>query len=181
MAGLYEIWQQAEVSRRIDVLSGFIAMCATEDDGARRRLAQLVAGADTALSASPPDLVTASQRLDELVRWADTEWADHPCRPVEARPDEADRQTRDYAKDLRHAALPVHVRDEMGRIELSLEVRFLALCRQPGLDCRRRQDVFYVAGRAAMALDLGHLEAAEQEIRRMEQVGAVEPRESRCS
>jgi hypothetical protein len=99
--------------------------------------------------------------------------------PVEARPDEADRQTRDYAKDLRHAALPVHVRDEMGRIELSLEVRFLALCRQPGLDCRIRQDVYYVAERAAMALDLGHLEAAEREIRRMEQVGSMEPRENR--
>jgi hypothetical protein len=68
----------------------------------------------------------------------------------------------------------------MGRIELSLEVRFLALCRQPGLDCRTRQDIFYVAGRAAMALDLGHLEAAELEVRRMEQVGSAKPSESRC-
>ncbi|MFF4845831.1 hypothetical protein [Streptomyces collinus] len=179
MAGLYEIWRRAEVSRRLDVLSGFIAMCAAGDDDARRRLAQLSAGAEAALSASPPDLVIASECLDELLFWADTEWADHPYRPVEARPDEADRQTRDYAKDLRHAVLPVPFRDEMGRIELSLEVGFLALCRQPELDCRTRQDVFYVAGRAAMALDLGHLEAAEREIRRMEQVGG-EPRESRC-
>ncbi|MFE2291064.1 hypothetical protein [Streptomyces sp. NPDC059452] len=175
MAGLYEIWQRAEVSRRLDVLSGFIAMCATGDKDARRRLARLIADADAALSASPPDVVVASVCLDELVEWAATEWADHPYRPVEARPDEADRQTRDYAKDLRHAALPARVRDEMGRIELSLEVRFLALCRQPGLDCRIRQDIFYVAGRAAMALDLGHLEAAEREVRRMEQVGSVEP------
>lgn len=181
MAGLYEIWQRAEVSRKIDVLSGFMAMCAAGDEGARRRLARLVTGADTALSASPPDLEVASDYLAELVSWADTEWPDHPYRPVEARPDEADRQTRDYAKDLRHVALPAHVRDEMGRIELSLEVRFLALCRQPGLDCRLRQDVFYIAGRAAMALDLGHLEAAEQEVRRMTQVGSVEPRESRCN
>ncbi|MGX1274725.1 hypothetical protein [Streptomyces phaeoluteigriseus] len=180
MTGLYEIWQRAEVSRRLDVLSGFIAMCAAEDKAARRRLTQMIADADAALSASPTDLVAASEYLDELVHWADTEWADHPYRPVESRPDEADRQTRDYAKDLRHAALPVRVRDEMSRIELSLEVRFLALCRQPGLDCRIRQDVFYVAGRAAMALDLGHLEAAEREVRRMEQVGSVEPRESRC-
>ncbi|MFL1381984.1 MULTISPECIES: hypothetical protein [unclassified Nocardiopsis] len=179
MAGLYEIWQRAEVSRRLDVLSGFVAMCAAGDNDARRRLARLVAGADAALSASPPDLVTASTHLDELVRWADTEWADHPYRPGEARPDEADRQTRDYAKDLRRAALPVSVQNEMGRIELSLEVRFLALCRRPGLGCRTRQDVFYVAGRAAMALDLGHLEAAEREIQRMGQVGSVEPRESR--
>ncbi|MFF8729474.1 hypothetical protein ACF073_23690 [Streptomyces sp. NPDC015171] len=180
MAGLYEIWQLAEVSRRLDVLSGFVAMCVAGDDDARRRLAQLVADAETALSASPADLETASESLDQLVRWADTEWNDHPYRPVEARPDEADRQTRDYAKDLRHATLPVGVRDEMGRIELSLEVRFLALCRQPELDCRIRQDIFYVAGRAAMALDLGHLEAAEHEIRRMKQVGSVEQRESRC-
>lgn len=175
MAGLYEIWQQAEVSRRLDVLSGFIAMCAAGDDDARRRLARLVADAETAVSSSPPDLAVASERLDELVEWADTEWADHPYRPVEARPDEADRQTRDYAKDLWHAALPVRLRDEMVRIELHLEVRFLALCRQPGLSCRSRQDVYYVAGRAAMALDLGHLEVAEQEIRRMEQVGSVAP------
>ncbi|MFJ4839360.1 hypothetical protein [Streptomyces sp. NPDC088746] len=180
MAGLYEIWQRAEVSRRLDVLSGFIAMCSAGDDDARRRLAQLTSDADEALSASPSDLVLASEYLDELVWWADAEWADHPYRPVEARPDEADRQTRDYAKDIRHATLPVRVRDEMCRIELSLEVRFLALCRQPGLDCRIRQDVFYVAGRAAMALDLGHLEAAEREIRRMEQVGSVAPQESRC-
>ncbi|MGY6021793.1 hypothetical protein [Streptomyces spinosirectus] len=180
MAGLYEIWQRAEVSRRLDVLSGFIAMCVAKDDDARRRLAQLVAGADAALSASPPDLGAASETLDELVGWADMDWADHPYRPVEARPDEADRQTRDYAKDLRHAALTVDVRDEMGRIELNLEVRFLALCRHPGLDCRIRQDIFYLAGRAAMALDLGHLEAAEREIRRMEQVGTEEPQESSC-
>ncbi|WP_329250712.1 hypothetical protein OG223_20925 [Streptomyces sp. NBC_01478] len=180
MAGLYEIWQRADVSRRLDVLSGFIAMGVAGDDDARRRLAQLIAGADAALSASPPDLAVASEHLDELVLWADTEWADHPHRPVEARPDEADRQTRDYAKDLRHAALPVRVRDEMGRIELSLEVRFLALCSRSELDCRIREDVFYVAGRAAMALDLGHLEAAEREIRRMEQVGSVESGEGRC-
>ncbi|WP_327070249.1 hypothetical protein [Kitasatospora sp. NBC_01302] len=180
MAGLYEIWQRAEVSRRLDVLSGFIAMCVAGEDDARRRLAQLVAGADAALSALPPDLVVASEYLDELVWWADTEWADHPFRPVEARPDEADRQMRDHAKDLRYASLPVRVRDEMGRIELSLEVRLLALCRQPGLGCRIRQDVYYIAGRAAMALDLGHLEAAEREIRRMEQVGSMEPRQSRC-
>ncbi|MFD8273282.1 hypothetical protein [Streptomyces flaveolus] len=176
MAGLYEIWQRAEVSRRLDVLSGFVAMCVAGDDDARSRLARLVARAEAALSASPPDLEVASGCLEELVDWADTEWADHPYRPVEARPDEADRQTRDYAKDLRHAALPVRVRDEMGRVELRLEVGFLALCRRPGLDCRIRQDVFYVAGRAAMALDLGHLEAAEREVRRMEQVGSVEPR-----
>jgi hypothetical protein len=180
MAGLYEIWQRAAVSRRLDVLSGFIAMCVAGDDDVQRRLAQLIAGADAALSASPSDLVVVSDYLDELVCWADTEWADHPYCPMEARPDEADRQTRDYAKDLRHAALPVGLRDEMGRIELSLEVRFLALCRQTGLDCRIRQDIFYVAGRAAMALDLGCLAAAEQEIRRMEQVGSVEPRQGRC-
>ncbi|MFF3013613.1 hypothetical protein [Streptomyces sp. NPDC057939] len=180
MAGLYEIWQRAEASRRIDVLSGFIAMCEAGNDDARIRLARLVAGADKALSASPPDLDIASGYVDELVRWADTEWADHPYRPVEARPDEADRQTRDYAKDLRYAELPVLVREEMVGIELSLEVRFLALCCQPGLDCRTRQDVFYVAGRAAMALDLGHLEAAEREIRRLEQVGSAEPQGSHC-
>ncbi|MEV0576507.1 hypothetical protein [Streptomyces sp. NPDC050392] len=172
MAGLDEIWRRAEVTRRLDVLSGFVAMCVAGDDDARLRLTQVATDADEALSASPPDLVAASGYLDELVRWAETEWADHPCRPVEPRPDEADRHTRDYAKDLRHAALPVHVRDEMGRIELGLEVRFLALCRQPELDCRIRQDIFYVAGRAAMALDLGYLEAAEREIRRMEQVGS---------
>lgn len=180
MAELYEIWQRAEVRRRLDVLSGFVAMCVAGDDDARSRLAQLVADADAALSASPPDVDAASAYLDELVRWADTEWADHPYRPVEARPDEADRQTRDYAKDLRHDAVPAHVGCEMGRIELSLEVGFLALCRQPGLDCRTRQDISYVAGRAAMALDLGYLEVAELEIRRMKQVGSVEPRECGC-
>ncbi|MBD2830332.1 hypothetical protein ID875_26545 [Streptomyces globisporus] len=53
MAGLYEIWRLAEVSRRLDVLSGFVAMCAAKDDAARRRLTRLVADADAALSASP--------------------------------------------------------------------------------------------------------------------------------
>ncbi|MEV7755938.1 hypothetical protein [Streptomyces griseofuscus] len=49
MAGLYEIWQRAEVSRRLDVLSGFVAMCVAGDDDARGRLAQLVADADATL------------------------------------------------------------------------------------------------------------------------------------
>ncbi|MFC9153562.1 hypothetical protein ACFTT0_01045 [Streptomyces bauhiniae] len=179
MAGMYETWQRAEVARRLDMMSGFIAMCVAGSDDARRaRLDRLAADAEAALAASPPDTEAASDRLDELVRWADTEWAGHPYRPVEARPDEADRQTRDYAKDLWRADLPVHVRDEMVRIELSFEVRFLALCRPSGLDDRTRQDLFYVAGRAAMALDLGHLEAAEREIRRMEQVGSVKSRET---
>lgn len=122
-------------------MSGFIAMCVAGSDDARRaRLDRLAADAEAALAASPPDTEAASDRLDELVRWADTEWAGHPYRPV--------------------------------------EVRFLALCRPSGLDDRTRQDLFYVAGRAAMALDLGHLEAAEREIRRMEQVGSVKSRET---
>ncbi|MFD6414869.1 hypothetical protein [Streptomyces sp. NPDC060194] len=172
MSGLYEVWRRAEVSRRIDVLSGFVAMCVSGDDVARRRLAELVAGAEAALSATPGDLETAAEALDELVRWADTEWSDHPWRPVEARPEEADRQTRDYAKDLRRGMAPHAVHDDMGCLELRFEVRFLALCRRPELDCPTRQDLFYVAGRAAMALDLGHLDVAEREIRRMERVGA---------
>ncbi|GGP44783.1 hypothetical protein GCM10010214_17080 [Streptomyces abikoensis] len=48
------------------------------------------------------------------------------------------------------------------------------------MDCRIRQDVYYVAGRAAMTLDLERLEAAKREIRRMEQVGSAELQESRC-
>lgn len=96
MAGLYETWQRAEVSRRLDVLSGFIAMCVAGDADGRRRLAELVAGADEALSASPPDLMVASEHQDELVWWADTEWADNPYRPVEARPDDNGRVQRAF-------------------------------------------------------------------------------------
>ncbi|MGW7067056.1 hypothetical protein ACWGII_18540 [Streptomyces sp. NPDC054855] len=178
MTGLFEIWQRADVARRLDVLSGFVAMCVAGDDDARRRLSQMVADTD---APSPPRPriwwsprsvwtnssagLTRSGSITRIVPW-------------KPRPDEADRQTRDYAKDLRHAALPARARGEMGRIELSLEVRFLALCRQPGLDCRVGQDIFYVAGRAAMALDLGPLEAAEREVQRMEQVGAMESRQS---
>jgi hypothetical protein len=173
MAALYEIWRQAEVSRRLDVLSGFVAMCVAADDDAKRRLASLVADANAALSQARPDLEAASECLTELVRWADTQWADHPYRPTEARPDEADRQTRDYAKDLLRDRLPVGGRGELLRVELHLEVRFLALTRDPRLDPRAREDVFYVAGRAAMALDLGHWDVAEQEILRMERVGFV--------
>jgi hypothetical protein len=55
MAELYEIWQRAEVSRRLDVLSGFIAVCVAGDDDARSRLARLVADANASLSASPPE------------------------------------------------------------------------------------------------------------------------------
>ncbi|MGW0608601.1 hypothetical protein [Streptomyces sp. NPDC002644] len=177
MGDLYEIWQQAEVWRKLDVLSGFVAMCVTGDEEARHRLARLIAEADAALSASPPDMEGARHELDTLVRWADAEWADHPYRPTEARPDEADRQTRDYAKDLWLSALPVVVRDEMARIELGIEVTFLALCRRPGLDPCVRQDAFYLAGRAAMALDLGHPEAAEAELCRLRQLDSAQPRQ----
>ncbi|KDN81093.1 hypothetical protein [Kitasatospora cheerisanensis] len=174
MTELHEIWQRAEVSQRLDVLAGFVAVCVAGDEDARRRLALLTAEAEAALAASPPELDVAAQCLDELVHWAEEDWADHPYRPAEARPDEADRQTRDYAKDLRRAVLPVVLHDELACVELSLEVRFLALCRRRHLDPRVREDVFYVAGRAAMALDLGHLEAARREVRRMERVGSVE-------
>lgn len=180
MADLYEIWQQAEVWRKLDVLSGFVAMCVTGNEEARHRLARLIAEADAALSASPPDLEGARDELDTLVRWADAEWADHPYRPAEARPDEADRQTRDYAKDLWRSVLPAVVRDEMGRIELGLEVTFLNLCRRPGLDHRVRQDAFYLAGRAAMALDLGHPEAAEAEVLRLRRLASAQPPQNHC-
>ncbi|MFE2585085.1 hypothetical protein [Streptomyces sp. NPDC059378] len=86
MAGLYEIWQRAAVARRLDVLAGFIAMCVAGDADAQHRLAQVVAGADTALSSSPPDLAVASEYLDQLVCWADKEWTDHPYRPLTSSP-----------------------------------------------------------------------------------------------
>ncbi|GAA1583483.1 hypothetical protein GCM10009678_77690 [Actinomadura kijaniata] len=114
------------------------------------------------------DLDTARAGLDDLVDWADR-WADHPHRPAEPRPDEADRQIRDYAKDAYPERLSVRQRDRVGRITLFMNVGLRALA---GADLPRqvREDVFYLYGRVSMALDAGHLAAAERELARLEEL-----------
>ena len=54
--------------------------------------------------------------------------------------------------------------------KLSLDVDLGALRVVRTLDPRTREDVFYAYGRATMVLDLGHREAAERALERLEEL-----------
>ncbi|MCF2435248.1 hypothetical protein LV779_13950 [Streptomyces thinghirensis] len=78
MTGLYEIWQRAEVSRRLDVLSGFIAVCVAGEG--RRAAPSRPAGCRRGRCSLrlAPGFGGRLEYLDELVCRADAEWTDHP-------------------------------------------------------------------------------------------------------
>ncbi|GAA2449008.1 hypothetical protein [Streptomyces macrosporus] len=150
-------WRFAELLRQGSVLSAFVAACADGEERAReaRELGARVFAAD------PADLEAVEGIVETLTEWAE-ELADHPHRPDEPRPDEADRQVRDFLKDVLRDELSSRARDWMSRTELALEVNFLALRGMRTPAPRTREDAFYLYGRATMALDLGYRAAAER-------------------
>ncbi|MFE4574762.1 hypothetical protein [Streptomyces chartreusis] len=159
-------WRIAELRQRGDVLAAFVAACG---DGERARQARELAAGVCGLAYAGGDLDAAEDTVRTLEEWAD-DLEDHPYRPGAARPDAADRLTRDHFKDVLREALTVPARDWMSATRLSLDVHYQALCRAHGLDRRTREDAFYVYGRGTMALDLGHRAAAERETARLRQL-----------
>ncbi|MEV7021197.1 hypothetical protein [Kitasatospora sp. NPDC093558] len=156
-------WQVAELRWRCGTLAGFVASC-TDVEGRAREAARL---AGEAFGADPGDLAALQVMHDVLAGWAE-ELGDHPHRPTDRRPDEADRRVRDHLKDVLRTHLPVATRDRVAAVQLSLDVDFDVLRRLGTLSGQEREDVHYVYGRATAALDLGHVQEAERGAKRLD-------------
>ncbi|MQY05596.1 hypothetical protein [Actinomadura macrotermitis] len=153
----------AELRRRSAALSAFVAACAGDRERAREagRLAGQVFAADLA------DVEAAEEAAETLARWAD-DLREHPHRPTEPGPEEADLRMRDHLKDVVRDHLPVEFRDWMSEARLSLEFGFRAMSRAS--DPRIREKAAYIYGRGTMALELGHREAADRELERLREL-----------
>ncbi|MFI9204720.1 hypothetical protein [Streptomyces sp. NPDC053048] len=163
-------WQRNEVSKRVDVLASFLASRPRyrTDAEAREALADTVEIVRESLEDDSFDV--ARRCLADLESEA-AEWADHPHYPRAPRPSDADSQVRDYVKDEVRDQLSVKVRDDdLGLLRMSLGLRATTLTRLPGLAAQEREDLWYVQGRATMALDLGHVEAARRELNRLNEM-----------
>ncbi|MBT2403895.1 MULTISPECIES: hypothetical protein [unclassified Streptomyces] len=169
MTDMFEIWQRAELAKRVDVLESFLGSRYAGDPALSREVASDAAAARTALAAADP--WRAQDCLDALERRA-ADWRGHPHFPAVPRPADADGQVRDYVKDrLRGVLSPVEL-DRLDFPHVSLSVLHRRLCGHPELDPQTREDIHYVHARGRMALDLGHADAAAREVERLRAIEA---------
>ncbi|GHC75038.1 hypothetical protein [Streptomyces cinnamoneus] len=169
-AGMYDAWRRSEVSKRLDVLEGFLGSRPPYRNGAEARewFATTVALAREALAEDDLDL--AGMHLVHLQEESE-EWADDPHCPFDVSAYEADAQVRDLVKDELRGRVSVKRRDDRKSIQLSIGVtRNKLLYKVRGLTCSDRHDVHYLSGRATMALDLGHMDAARREVDRLRKI-----------
>ncbi|MEU7576657.1 hypothetical protein AB0B50_03515 [Streptomyces sp. NPDC041068] len=166
MSEAYDVMLDAELSKAFDVWTGYLSARTGEDPEVRARLRSMLASARAAADEGDPSSArTLVADMYDEARAAGLPWA-----PTPPRPDEADRQARDYAKDELRQSLPLALRDRLDTIALFLRVTSRSLQDVPGLDCAARQDIRYITGRAGMALDLAHPAAAQRELERLEAV-----------
>ncbi|MFI8385268.1 hypothetical protein [Streptomyces sp. NPDC085540] len=166
MADAYYVWRLAEAAQQIDLLAGFLA---TRHAPGPDHLAEPgeCAGAGRAAVAAGR-LEEALDRIEELREHA-APWAGHPHHPGEPGAVEYDARVWDYVKDMLRAehgpgrALLVTTRD------LLQQLGFLQreICALPQADAQARADAHYLAGRGAMAVELGRPGAARRELRRL--------------
>ncbi|GAA1911390.1 hypothetical protein GCM10009837_39820 [Streptomyces durmitorensis] len=174
MPDAYEAMADAELSKAFDVWSGYLDARTGEDPQVRARLRSLLESARE--SASEGDFSTARALVADMyddAREAALRWAPSPPRPCEA-----DRQARDYAKDVLRQVLPLGLQDRLDHVAVSLSVTGRRLQAAPDIDAATRQDILYVTARAEMALDLAHPTAARRELERLEVIArrcGVEP------
>lgn len=166
MPDAYEAMLDAELSKAFDVWSGYLEARTGEDPQVRARLRFSLESARA--SATEGDLATARALVSNM--YEDARAAALPWAPSLPRPCEADRQTRDYAKDTLKQVLPLGLRDRLDHVAISLSVTGRQLQAAPGLDAASRQDILYISARAAMALDLAHPAAAGRELERLEAI-----------
>ncbi|MEV0522295.1 hypothetical protein AB0I66_02625 [Streptomyces sp. NPDC050439] len=166
MPDAYEVMLDAELSKVFDVWSGYLDARTGEDHQVRARLRSMLDSART--SAAEGELATARALVADM--YEDARAAALPWAPSRPRPCEADRQTRDYAKDTLKQVLPLELRDRLDHVDLFLSVTCRDLQAAPGLDEATRQDILYISARAAMALDLAHPAAAGRELERLKAI-----------
>ncbi|MFG2971543.1 hypothetical protein ACGFYY_00885 [Streptomyces sp. NPDC048331] len=166
MADVYYIWRLAEAAQQIDLLAGFLATRDADGPVALRESAESARAGRAAVAAGR--LREALDRLEALRRHA-ARWAGHPHHPGEPDAAEHDARVWDYAKDMLRAQLPPReakaatARDVLGALHrLRREI-----CACPEADERARADAHHLAGRGAMAVEIGHLGAARKELGRL--------------
>ncbi|PWK67428.1 hypothetical protein BCL76_109339 [Streptomyces sp. CG 926] len=169
MADVYYIWRLAEAAQQIDLLAGFLATRDTGNPVALRESAESARAGSAAVAAG--HLREALDRLEVLREHAARRAGDphHPGEPAAA---EHDARVWDYAKDMLRAELPpgeakvLTARDILGALgRLRREI-----CARPEADEQARADAHHLAGRGAMAVEIGHLGAARKELRRLRAV-----------
>ncbi|MGW6981194.1 hypothetical protein ACWGE1_17360 [Streptomyces sp. NPDC054932] len=166
MADVYYIWRLAEAAQQIDLLAGFLATRPGDGPATRREPAESAGAGRAAVAAG--HLGEALDHLDDLREHA-ARWAGHPHHPGEPAAAEHDARVWDYAKDLLRAELrPQEAKVATARRMLT-ELRLLQreICTRPEADARARADAHYLAGRAAMAVELGRPGAARRELARL--------------
>lgn len=168
---MYGIWRQAEALRQIDALAGFLATRYPDSPDTRRALAERAESGRAAAVAG--DVGEAWDRIRDLRDHADC-WAGHPHHPGEPGAAELDALVWDYAKDLLRTELRPGERD-VPEAALTLSMLHHAhreICEYREADAAARADAHYLAGRGAMAVELGHLPAARRELGRLRAVAA---------
>lgn len=163
MPDVYGVMRDAELRKAFDVWSGYLDARTGEDPEARAGLRALLESAREA--AAEGDAGAARAWVADMYDAARE--AGLRCAPALPRPCEADRQTRDYAKDELPRVLPRALRDRLSTIELFLYMTGRRLQAAPGLDTAARRDILYITARAEMALDLAHEAAAQRELERL--------------
>ncbi|UUN26546.1 hypothetical protein [Streptomyces sp. FIT100] len=174
MPDAYKVMLDAELSKAFDVWSGYLDARTGAEPQAHARLRSMLESARAAAAEGGP--VTARTLVADMydeAREAGLPWAPSPPRPCEA-----DRQVRDYAKDVLPQVLPLGLRDRLDHITVSLYVTGHRLQTASSLDAATRQDILYVTARAGMALDLAHPDSAQRELERLKAIArrcGVEP------
>ncbi|WP_158780953.1 hypothetical protein [Streptomyces sp. NRRL S-237] len=166
VADVYYIWRLAEAAQQIDLLAGFLATRDVDGPAALRASAESARAGRAAVAAGR--LREAVDRIDDLREHA-ARWAGHPHHPGDPAAVEHDARVWDYAKDMLRAELPP------GEAKVSTARRILGeidhvrrgICARPEADEQARADARHLAGRGAMAVEIGHLGAARKELRRL--------------
>ncbi len=169
MADVYYIWRLAEAAQQIDLLAGFLATRQEQGPDARRDAADRAGAGRAAVAAGR--LGEALDHVEELreraARWAGH--SPHPGEPGEPGAAEHDARIWDYAKDMLRAELEPPRTDLATARRILENLRFLQrqICARPEADAQARADAHYLAGRGAMAVELGRSGAARKELRRL--------------
>ncbi|MGW2271500.1 hypothetical protein [Streptomyces yangpuensis] len=166
MAETYHLWRPAEAAQQIDLLAGFLATRHAPGPEHLPEPAECAAAGRAAVAAGR--LGEALDHVDDL-RGHAARWAGHPHHPGEPGAAEHDARVWDYAKDaLRAGHGPGAARVPEVR-DLLQQLSFLQrqICALPQADAQARADAHYLAGRGAMAVELGREGAARRELRRL--------------
>ncbi|WP_030857172.1 hypothetical protein [Streptomyces sp. NRRL F-2747] len=165
---MFALWRQAETAKWVDVVSGFLASRHPRGSAERAEVEGKARAVREEVDAGDP--YAASGAAATWLAIALHAFEDDPHRPGPLRPAEEDAQVRDYLKDVLRHRLSRGQRDRLDRHALSLRVVPRRLCENPAVDARTREDVRYLVARGLMALDLGHVDAAEREVGRLEAI-----------